>query len=116
MLDPVEVIARVLRGEADASVIQRQQFERYKHRGLVELARFRETPNFLAAGPGLPSKISTALGRALRTPRANDSGLEDKFLADEVAIQTALDPLRRAMEAATRFDDHPPFQILKEKP
>jgi serine/threonine protein kinase len=115
MLDPVEVIARVLRGQSDASVIQRQQFERYKHRGLVELARFRETPNMLAARAGLAPKISTALANALRTPRANDSGLEVKFLADPVAIESALDPLRRAMEAAMRFEDQAPLQIPKEK-
>jgi len=105
----------VLRGESDASVVQRQQFERYKHRGLVELARFRESPNMLAARAGLPPKISTALGNALRTPSANDSVLEHRFLTDPIAIQGALNELRTAMESAKRFDGHAQPQIPKEK-
>jgi len=59
------VIERVLAGEFDLGESRRNQFERHRHRGLVELYRFSATPDLYVARPGLDPKVVEALREAL---------------------------------------------------
>lgn len=94
-------IAPVLRGEFDAGVAPRMQFERYRHLGLVMLDCFPETPNVLAARAGIAPRINDALRRVIGSPRTSDAWPENKFTAPPGLRE--LEALKAAMEQAELF-------------
>ena len=101
-----ETMEHVLRGEWEVGVSPRGQFERYRHLGLVELARFADTPNVLAARAGLDARLVAALGKALRSRAQTEAWPEQKFVAEPFEREvegSSLEALRRAMEVAARF-------------
>ena len=92
-----DAIPLVLRGEFDAGVTHRLQFERYRHLGLVMLDRFPETPDVLAARAGLDPTASDALRHVI----GSAAWPADKFIAGN--NQQSLDTLRSAMKQAELF-------------
>ncbi len=98
-------IDRVLRGEAEAGVTRRSQFEHYRHLGLVVLDQFPETPSVLAARAGLDPKLVEALRNVVRSHEDSRSWPDSRFVLDAPADKGSLDALRRAMQQAERFEE-----------
>jgi len=102
--DLTQMFGHILRGEAHAGVAPRSLFERYKHLGLVEVTRFRDSRHVLAVRIGVPLHISAALQRALQNPGSNSSWQDHKFVADAQTIEFELEQLRSAMRGAAQFE------------
>lgn len=109
LVGATETVDRVLRGEVDVGVTYRSQFERYRHLGLMVLEPFTETPALLAARAGLEPRLVAAMRNALRTPADLKSWPDNKFVpasaGDKAEGSTELEPLRRAIRDAARFDE-----------
>lgn len=93
----------LLRGEADAGVSHRSQFERYRHLGLVMLDRFPDTPKVLAARTGLDARFADALRNVIGSPESSKSWPDAKFVSDSQTIPL-LQELRIALQKAEDFD------------
>jgi hypothetical protein len=101
-----ETIDRVLRGEWDAGVTHRGQFERYRHLGLLALEHFPETPDVVAARAGLETQITAALQNVLRSPKARqwpDSRFAVESIGPEKTAGASLKALRGAIARAAQF-------------
>jgi hypothetical protein len=110
-LGPSEVIARVLRGEADAGVCHRSLFERHRHQGLMPLDQFPEAPKVLAVRRDLDPLLVGALRRALTAAELRRSWPESTFspLAPEDAPssdESVLHYVRNAIQQAELFDSN----------
>jgi hypothetical protein len=102
-----EAIDRVLRGDWDAGVTHRGQFERYRHLGLVELDSFPETPNVLAARAGLDARLIAALRKVLDARDGANAWPDNKFVAEPLSgseSAPSLETLSAAMRKAATFD------------
>lgn len=102
-----ETIDRMLRGEWDAGVTHRGQFERYRHLGLIELDSFPETPNVLAARAGLDARLIAALRKVLGSRDGANAWPDNKFVVEPLDGRKpapSLETLRAAMTKAATFD------------
>jgi len=102
-----EAIDRVLRGDWDAGVTHRGQFERYRHLGLIELDSFPETPNVLAARAGLDARLIAALRKVLDARDGANAWPDNKFVAEPLSgseSAPSLETLSAAMRKAATFD------------
>jgi hypothetical protein len=100
-LGPSEIIARVLRGEADAGVCHRSLFERHRHQGLAVLDQFPEAPKVLAVRRDLDPLLVGALRRALAAAELRRSWPESTFLpATPEAADTSDDSILRYVRTA----------------
>jgi len=111
VLSASETIARVLRGEADAGVCQRSQFERQRHRGLVELDKFPESPRLLVVRRGLDQAVVGALRRALAAPELKRWWPDNSFLpapldgtVASITNDSRLEAVRAAVSKAESFE------------
>jgi len=104
-----ETMDRVLRGEADAGVTYRAQFERYRHLGLVMLDEFAEAPGILAARAGLEPRLAAALRDVLQAPKDAKPWPESKFVVPSAeggdTTVPELEALRQAIARAAAFEE-----------
>ena len=96
VISTTETISLVLRGEVDAGVTYRSQFERHRHRGLALLDIFSETPRILAAR----AQVDPRLVAALKSTVDEAPWPENKFSSGAPTIEA----LRSALDQAERFD------------
>jgi serine/threonine protein kinase len=104
---PVRTADLVLAREVDAGVTYRDRFERNKYRGLKELDHFIETPNVLAARPGVDPRIVEALRHAVRVleGKAGFDSLALDLPGEMVSVdESYFVPLREALRQAERFE------------